>query len=251
MGLWEVLKGEEPTLFEKIPHLFDSVGEYGEYLGEYALTHGNLGEQAVFKNLLVPRMTGPTATSEIDLLMVHEKGIFVCESKNYSGWIFGNESQQNWTVSLKGGRKEHFYNPIKQNRAHVRALMAYLGITEPTVFRSYIVFSERCELKAVPEPTYEYEVLRRPYLLKHMRENLDIRNVVFSEAEMERIIAELDALKQESGEDARAQHVEEARLVQDGMICPYCGSQLVYRNGRNGQFIGCSAYPKCRYTRNI
>ncbi|MFR5890827.1 MAG: topoisomerase DNA-binding C4 zinc finger domain-containing protein [Lachnospiraceae bacterium] len=30
-----------------------------------------------------------------------------------------------------------------------------------------------------------------------------------------------------------------------------CGSPLVTRNGKRGEFIGCSAYPKCRFTKNI
>ena len=45
--------------------------------------------------------------------MIHEKGIFVFESKNYSGWIFGSADQLNWTQSLQNGEKHHFYNPIR------------------------------------------------------------------------------------------------------------------------------------------
>ncbi|MEF8792287.1 type I DNA topoisomerase [Thiohalorhabdus sp.] len=33
--------------------------------------------------------------------------------------------------------------------------------------------------------------------------------------------------------------------------CPKCGSQLEKKLGRNGQFIGCSAYPECDYTRPV
>ena len=33
--------------------------------------------------------------------------------------------------------------------------------------------------------------------------------------------------------------------------CPECGAQLEKKLGRNGQFIGCSAYPECRYTRPV
>jgi DNA topoisomerase-1 len=33
-----------------------------------------------------------------------------------------------------------------------------------------------------------------------------------------------------------------------GRDCPECGSPLIVRWGRYGKFIGCSAYPKCRYT---
>ena len=32
------------------------------------------------------------------------------------------------------------------------------------------------------------------------------------------------------------------------MICPRCGGNLVERNGKYGEFIGCSSYPKCKYT---
>ncbi len=33
--------------------------------------------------------------------------------------------------------------------------------------------------------------------------------------------------------------------------CPECGEPLIVRVGRKGKFVGCSAYPKCRYTRNV
>jgi len=33
-----------------------------------------------------------------------------------------------------------------------------------------------------------------------------------------------------------------------GRECPECGQDLVIRWGRNGKFIGCSTFPKCRYT---
>jgi len=36
-----------------------------------------------------------------------------------------------------------------------------------------------------------------------------------------------------------------------GLSCPECGKELVVRKGRNGEFLGCSAYPKCRFTRNF
>ncbi len=36
-----------------------------------------------------------------------------------------------------------------------------------------------------------------------------------------------------------------------GRDCPECGSPLVYREGRYGRFIGCSTFPKCRFTEQI
>ena len=36
-------------------------------------------------------------------------------------------------------------------------------------------------------------------------------------------------------------------LEQTGEMCPKCGAPLVYKDGKNGKFIGCSNYPTCRY----
>lgn len=34
-------------------------------------------------------------------------------------------------------------------------------------------------------------------------------------------------------------------------ICPKCGGNMVHKKGKYGEFLGCSNYPKCRYTQNI
>lgn len=36
-----------------------------------------------------------------------------------------------------------------------------------------------------------------------------------------------------------------------GEKCPECGEDLLYKKGRNGDFIGCSNFPKCTFTKNI
>ena len=38
---------------------------------------------------------------------------------------------------------------------------------------------------------------------------------------------------------------------QVGPACPLCGSELIRRKGRYGEFYGCGSFPGCRYTRNI
>lgn len=106
MGLWQILKGEQPGLLKSVLH-YRNAGQFGEYLIDYALqSNGIEGERVVLTNLYLP-MKGKT--TEIDLLMLHEKGIFVIESKYYSGWIFGSEDQLKWTQCFRNGRKEHFY----------------------------------------------------------------------------------------------------------------------------------------------
>ena len=39
-----------------------------------------------------------------------------------------------------------------------------------------------------------------------------------------------------------------ASIKTDGGICPKCGGKLIMRDGKYGSFIGCSNFPKCRYT---
>lgn len=249
MGLLMWLKGEEPGIVNKIIHSGDK-GHYGEYLTEYALEHGNLGDIAVFSNVVVPRASGPTSTSEIDVVMLHEKGVFVFESKNYSGWIFGSADQQNWTVTFNANSKAQFYNPIKQNRAHVKALSDYLGL-ETEAFRSYIVFSERCELKKAPPDTADYIICRRHHLLGNVRKDLKRLDPLFDETTFAGLKASLKTLDEGSTQAARAKHVEEVQRVASGSVCPWCGSELVKRNGKYGAFMGCSSYPKCRYTQKL
>lgn len=86
-----------------------------------------VGDFVIFKNVYVS--TG-NKTTEIDMLIIHEKGIFVIGSKNYSGWIFGDYNQLNWIQSFTNGERHKFYNPIKQNRMHIKALAEYLSISQ-------------------------------------------------------------------------------------------------------------------------
>lgn len=250
MGFIARIKGEEPGIIKKLPHVLRGKGHYGEYLTEYALEHGNLGNTVVFSNVIVPRLSGSTSTSEIDVVMLHEKGIFVIESKNYSGWIFGTAEQRNWTISFNAKSKVHFNNPINQNRVHVRALSDWLGLGT-SAFHSYIVFSKRCELKKVPPNTAEYSICKRHHLLHILRKDLERLDPIFDAATFTRLHESLTRLKEGSTPEAHAQHIKETWRIASGDICPRCGSALVRRNGKYGPFLGCSAYPKCRFTRNI
>lgn len=137
------------------------VGKYGEYLTYKHLRHFEKDGAKFLFNVYVPKDNGET--TEIDVLMITSKGIFVFESKNYSGWIFGSENQKNWYQTLPSGRgrshKEHFYNPIMQNRSHIKCLKKVVG--EQIPMYSIIVFSERCTLKNITMNSTEIKVINR------------------------------------------------------------------------------------------
>ena len=48
------------------------------------------------------------------------------------------------------------------------------------------------------------------------------------------------------GKDLSKKHV-----VEEVGVCPECGEQLLKRNGRYGEFVGCSGFPKCRFTCSV
>ena len=138
-----------------------NTGRYGEYLTYKNLKHMETSGAKFLFNVYIPKENGET--SEIDVLMICSKGIFVFESKNYSGWIFGSENQKNWYQTLPAGRgrshKEHFYNPIIQNRSHIKHLKSFLG--EEIPMRSIIVFSDRCTLKNIQIESNDINVTKR------------------------------------------------------------------------------------------
>ena len=135
------------------------LGKHGEDLTENKLKLVKLfGRSGVtLRNVYIP--TNNDETTEIDLLYITQKGIFVLESKNYSGWIFGDEKQYQWTASLPNRKKIHFYNPIKQNKNHIKWLGEFLQQEIPMF--SLIVFSQRCELKKVTLTDPDVKVFNR------------------------------------------------------------------------------------------
>ena len=86
-------------------------------------------------NALFERPDG--GTSQVDLIMISDKGIFVFEMKDYKGFITGNEYHTEWTQHLttnKGKKKYKLRNPIKQNENHIKTIKSILnseGISLP------------------------------------------------------------------------------------------------------------------------
>lgn len=128
---------------------YDS-GKRGEFLLYLKLRCFERDSAKFIFNCYIPTKSGKT--TEIDLIMIHQSGIYVFENKNFNGWIFGNPMQKTWTQTLPQGRgyeahKEKFYNPIFQNKTHISLLETYLNYHN--VIESIVVFSSRCTLKTM------------------------------------------------------------------------------------------------------
>ena len=98
-------------------------------------------------NITLPLSNG--GSTQIDHVIVSIYGIFVIETKNYKGWIFGNEKQRQWTQVIMG-RKYKFQNPLRQNYLHIKTLADLLEL-DLSYFHSMIAFIGECELKTRDE----------------------------------------------------------------------------------------------------
>ena len=166
---------DEKDFFDGLEPDFDNdpeiIGEYGEDLSEDELKLLNLfGKKGrIIRNAYIPKDYGKT--TEIDLIYLTQKGAFVLESKNYSGWIFGNEKDKQWTATFPNGEKRRFYNPVIQNQNHIKWLKQYVGKSLPCY--SVIVFSERCTLKKITVKTVGVVVVKRNRLFSLIADNWD------------------------------------------------------------------------------
>ena len=165
-------------------------GKFGEYAISKRLKNLKGTKRFLF-NIYIPKEDNKEETTEIDVILLHNSGIYVMESKNYSGWIFGSETKTNWTQSLayKGrSKKNKFLNPIIQNKVNLKHLAHFLKSHDiNNALYSYIVFSERCTLKKIKLTTKDHIVINRYNILKAVNNQIKVSKENLSEEEITNI----------------------------------------------------------------
>lgn len=181
-------------------------------------------------------------TTQIDHVLVSRFGVFVIETKNMRGWIFGSERQAQWTQKIYR-RSFRFQNPLRQNYRHERAVAEVLGV-DPEQIHAVVVFVGGSTFKT-PMPD---NVVHGLGLVSYIR---SFRDEVWSEDEVHAMLATLENCGLERSRQTRRAHVEalgERRAAPVAPDCPKCGSVMVKRKGtKSGQkFWVCSRYPARR-----
>ena len=202
-------------------------------------------EYSVYNNVLIKAGDN---SCQIDHLVVSRYGIFVIETKDYRGAIYGGINGDYWTQYLRS-KPYSFYNPIKQNAAHVNALLHQIPHCGPSKYIPIVVFAPhgdlRLKIDGGAEVVYTYSLTKT--ILLHSEQLLTVEEVEEYKKNLEaRLLTSKEDL------DAHLQYVsnlvETKRSMEHSGVCPRCGGSLVLRQGKNGLFYGCSNYPKCRYT---
>lgn len=214
-------------------------GKIGEYRVKLNLGNDIPNEKYIINDLLLLYQGKST---QIDHLIIKTTGVFVIETKNYSGLIYGNDNHKKWTQVLNYGKaKNKFYNPILQNKSHIYTLSKIIGRKD--CFISIIVFP-----KAHIMTSFKERVGSISDMQKWLNEDSE---EILNSSEVEDIYQTLIEYKN-NPILTEEKHIENIyKLKQDiaNNICPRCGKTLILREGKYGSFYGCSGYPYCRFIR--
>jgi len=224
-------------------------------------------------------------TTQIDHVILSVFGIFVVETKNMGGWIFGSERDAQWTQKLFK-KMYRFQNPLRQNYRHTKALAEQFGIPEHYLF-SIVAFVGEAELKTEMPPN----VTHMGGLVRYIKSKTV---AIISPEEVARIRASIEGQRINPGLATHVEHVRNLRKMHappaplapprvvpaasaaisprpdpvavevgnaspgqvgsnPSQACSRCGYPMVGRTARKGpqagkNFLGCSRYPKCRFT---
>ncbi|MDI6731372.1 MAG: type I DNA topoisomerase [Candidatus Margulisbacteria bacterium] len=172
--------------------------------------------------------------------------------------------QENEDLALqKLTPEQHFTEPpARYNEASLVKELEKRGIGRPSTYAPIIAtiqdrgYVEK-EGKAL-KPT-EIGKVTNGLLVKHFPQILDIKFTAHMEDELDDIVAKkmdwVDTLKEFYDPFARSLAEAEVKMEKvkketaTNEICPKCGKPLIIRGGRYGDFIACSGYPKCKYTK--
>lgn len=184
--------------------------------------------------------------SQIDHIVIATTGIFIIETKNLTGIVYGKIRQKNWVQYQSKHHKRQFQNPLHQNYGHMKQLASVLE-REESDFETLVVFNERVKLKL----DNDLQIIRNSQVVKVIQ---SYKETKLTDGECQELIIQLRKINIQSYKNKQKhieqiqQNIKNSELLIKQNICPKCKTELVKRTGQHGEFLGCSNFPKCRYT---
>jgi restriction system protein len=222
-------------------------GALGEFrVRRWLRTRLDGNDYQVFNDLTVPTRDG---TTQIDHVIVSRFGVFVVETKNMKGWIFGSADRAAWTQVIYR-RKSKFQNPIHQNYKHIKAIQDLLRV-EKHKLHGIVAFVGSATAKSVMPLGVVWGARSLVEAVKSKRV------AVLTEDEVRTFAARLSDDTFRSDMQTRSEHVKQVKAQvasrRDPGNCPRCGAELVERTNRQSgdKFLACNRYPSCKGTRPL
>lgn len=150
-----------------------------------------------FHNVTLPTMQG---TTQIDHIFVSKYGIFVLETKNLKGWIFGREQDRYWTQKIFN-HSFKFQNPLRQNYLHIKSLEALLYVIPESAYQSIIILCGDPKVKTI----LPNNVLRLDDFPQYIKNFTD---VVLTEEQIKQATERIEKYRLPDNEETNIKHVE-------------------------------------------
>ena len=249
MGLFDILQG--------MPSLNEMKGNFGELLTKYYSKI--MYDTLILHDILIDG--AEDLTSQMDLLLIGETGIYVVEVKMFNdARIYGDGKRSTWYY-YKGGKKYEIYSPLRQNKKHIEYLKKFLqDFGEVPCYSIITLICEEFKVTNINKnPDYITTAICSS--LPSMNEAIKIiskdKQRIFDQEKRQEIYNYI-LNNQHLGKEARIKHKEkikeikkERESIKEKNLCPYCNTSLILRKGNYGEFYGCSNFPKCKYTQKI
>lgn len=190
-----------------------SAPQFKGWVGEKLTSHAILRRlnpriYQVLNDIYLPRPDGK-GTTQMDHVVVSPFGIFVIETKNFSGWIFGSANSREWTQIIYR-KKVRFQNPIHQNALHIGALAAALELPKE-LFHNLVFFIGDVTLKT-DLPT---NVITKGFY-SHL---LNWRTPLIPKEDCQMIVSRLKLIQRDLRKgQVRQKHIADRRLAINGKL---------------------------------
>ena len=184
-------------------------------------------------------------SSQIDHILIGQYGVFVIETKNYSGEIYGNDSLRVWKLYRSHDTVE-LHSPVKQNGTHIHLVRQILHNKVPVC--GFVVFVQGNTKHIQSDYVCTCRELREK-VTSSQKSNAWRLSVQQKERIYKTLIEYRD--KYPTSAKEHLLHINKMQSDIAANICPRCGGKLIKRHGKHGPFYGCTKYPKCKFTKNI
>ncbi|MFT7824748.1 MAG: type I DNA topoisomerase [Sulfurimonas sp.] len=175
------------------------------------------------------------------------------------------ELKKGQSVSLDAIKQEQHFTepPARYNEASLIKKLESLGIGRPSTYAPTVTILQtrkyiEIEKKRI-QPT-EVAFIVTEMLEKHFPEIVDsdftsnMEEVLDEIGEgrkgWQKVLKEFYTPFMQKIEEGKKNIKSLKTAIPTGEMCPKCGSELLLRKGRYGEFIACSNFPKCKYTKN-
>ncbi|RFU60786.1 nuclease-related domain-containing protein [Peribacillus glennii] len=138
----EVIEPKETQILKTKEDVAVRKGVLGEYKIDIQLSQLPKNYRYI-NDIFIKNPKSITGYSQIDHVLLTPYAIFVIETKNYQGTIYGHKGQKNWLIN----GKFKMLSPLVQNFGHIESLKRIIHKEYHELFISLVSFTKRCTLK--------------------------------------------------------------------------------------------------------